>query len=412
MASGDGNLGFREVQTVFLVNTGDIMKILIDARMYGLEHAGIGRYVMNLVGQLKLVDTANEHVVLVNNSQIEKLEIGKSMENGKWKMEIIKPDCPHYSFQEQIRLPQILNNLDFDLAHFPHFNVPFFFKRPFVVTIHDLIKHTSRGSATTTRAPFLYWLKYTGYKMVFSNAVHKARKIIVPSQAVKEELLKEYGLDEERVTVIYEGIDDSFKSPITPPKARLAKGGNHQSQKILNKYSLINKLYVIYTGSAYPHKNLERLISAVKQLHINLVIVSARNVFTARLIQYVNKIKADSFVNFLGFVPDDELALLYKNAKAFVFPSLSEGFGLPGLEAMAAGCPVVCSDIPVFHEIYGDAATYFNPYNVGDIAQKIGEVLRLDDSKHRRMVEKGEKRAQQFSWQNMAKETLRVYNSV
>lgn len=408
MVSVVGNLGFGKVQTVFLVDTGDIMKILIDARMYGLEHAGIGRYVMNLIDQLQRIDKQNEYTVLLRRNQ----SLITNHQSPNFKTKIV--DIPHYSLKEQISLSKIISKIEPDIAHFPHFNVPLFFNWPFIVTIHDLIKHTSRGPATTTRTPFLYWLKYAGYKMVFNNAVHKARKIIVPSNAVRDELLKEYGLDKERVTVIYEGIDDSFKSPITRPhrlSSALAGVANHQSQKILNKYSLINKLYVIYTGNAYPHKNLERLISAVKQLHINLVIVSARNVFTTRLIRYVNKIKADSFVNFLGFVPDDELAVLYKNAKAFVFPSLSEGFGLPGLEAMTAGCPVVCSDIPVFHEIYGDAATYFNPYNVGDIARKIGEVLRFNESIHQSMIQKGRERTKLFSWQKMAEQTLQVYKS-
>ncbi len=369
------------------------MKILIDARMYGLEHAGIGRYVMNLVSQLVEIDKTNQYILLVNRKLTTDYRLPTT---DNWELEFV--DVPHYSIAEQVQLPAILIKEQFDIAHFPHFNVPIFFKRPFVVTIHDLIKHTSRGLATTTRDPLLYWVKYAGYKMVFSNAVHKARKIIVPSNAVRDELLKEYRVDREKVMVIYEGADEIF--------SKTQKLQN--SKRIINKYK-IPQQYVIYAGSAYPHKNLERLIKAVKQSRTNLIIASARNVFTARLIQYVNKIKADSFVNFLGFVSDEDLVILYKNAKAFVFPSLSEGFGLPGLEAMTTGCPVVCSDIPVFHEIYGDAATYFNPRDVVDIASKINEVLRFDVSKHQNMVEKGKERAKQFSWKKMAEETLQVY---
>lgn len=410
MVSVVGNLDFRKVQITFLVIKN--MRILIDARMYGLEHAGIGRYVMNLVNQLQAVDKKNHYLVILRNSQAEKFEIRNS------KLEIKVIDIPHYSLKEQIELPKLLNKLDFDLIHFPHFNVPIFFNRPYVLTIHDLIKHTSRGMPTTTRDPVLYWLKYLGYKIVFGSAITRAKKIIVPSNAVKEDLLKNYDIPDDKVVVTYEGVDEMFKSPIT----------NHQSQKILKKYSLINKNYIIYTGSAYPHKNLERLIQAFRLLgslalgsknpnspmaqrpdSLKLVIASSRNAFLERIISYARMHGVEKFVKFLGFVPDEELAVLYKNAIAFVSTSLSEGFGLPGLEAMAAGTPVVCSDIPVFHEIYGDAAVYFNPYDVQDIAKTISELIRSNDSNHRKMVERGKNRTKQFSWRKMTKETIRVY---
>ena len=169
---------------------------------------------------------------------------------------------------------------------------------------------------------------------------------------------------------------------------------------------------MIYTCSVYPHKNLEKLIGAVKLVGIDLVIASVRNVFVERLSRYVKSNDMEKSVHFLGFVSDHELTGLYKSAKAFVFPSLAEGFGLPGLEAMAAGCPVVCSDIPVFHEIYGDAAIYFDPNNARDIAEKINNVFHSNDTYHHSMVERGKEHAKKFSWRKMAQETLEVYKEI
>lgn len=383
--------------------------------MYGLEHAGIGRYVENLVKELYGLDKQNQYLLLLRENQAGKWKMenrARGKPRGKWKIKTV--DIPHYSVAEQMRLPKVLNKLDFDLAHFPHFNVPVFFRKPYVVTIHDLIKHTSRGMKTTTRNPLLYWAKYAGYKTVFGNAVRRAKKIIVPSKVVKEDLLKNYKIHPDKVWVIYEGVDEKFKS-----EAR-----NSKFETIAKKYKIQNP-YVIYTGSAYPHKNLERLVESIAMMNkvyqsidseldkdLNLVIVSVRNVFIDRLEKVVERHGMRENVKFLGFVEDNELAELYKNAKAFVFPSLAEGFGLPGLEAMAAGALVVCSDIPVFHEIYGDAATYFNPHDARDIAEKINELLHSNDTYHRSVVEKGKKQAAQFSWRKMAEETLKVYESV
>jgi len=142
-----------------------------------------------------------------------------------------------------------------------------------------------------------------------------------------------------------------------------------------------------------------------------LVIVCARNVFSERLRNKVVQMEAQEFVNLAGFVPDEDLAVLYRQAEAFVFPTLSEGFGLPGLEAMEAGCPVICSNIPVLREVYGEAAVYFNPLDTKDIAKKILEVMGQKD-KRDNLREEREKQVRKYSWSKMAKETLSVYQSV
>jgi len=384
------------------------LKIGIDCRMYGLKHAGIGRYVMNLVEELLKQDKENEYVLFINDDESIKTQIYSS------NFKTVVVEVPHYSLKEQLLMPGIVAREKVDLMHFPHFNVPVFYQGKYVVTIHDLIKHASKGMTTTTRSPLLYWLKFLGYKIVFRQAVRRAEKIITPSQFVKNEVIKEYGVKPGKVVVTYEGVDDMFKVQSAKCKVTV------QSSKLLKKYN-IKKPYLLYVGSVYPHKNIERLIEAVKLLnnkyltsdilHITLVIVCARNVFSERLRNKVVQMEAQEFVNLAGFVPDEDLAVLYRQAEAFVFPPLLEGFGLPGLEAMSVGCPVLCSNIPVLREVYGEAALYFDPLNPEEMAKKMVEVID-QKGKRDKMAEKGKRQAEKYSWSKMAKEILKVYSSV
>ena len=178
-----------------------------------------------------------------------------------------------------------------------------------------------------------------------------------------------------------------------------------------------SNLYFIYVGNAYPHKNLKRLIEAMVALNkkvsqnIKLYIVSSRNVFTKRLENLVEKLNAKDYIKLLGFVPDEELKVLYKNSLGFVFPSLSEGFGLPGLEAMNAQTIVACSDIPVFKEIYKDVPLYFNPFDVNSISETMKLILDIDPEAREKRIEKGINLAKTYSWSKMARETLNVYES-
>lgn len=175
--------------------------------------------------------------------------------------------------------------------------------------------------------------------------------------------------------------------------------------------------YFIYVGNAYPHKNLKRLIEAVVLLNeqhstkVSLVIASARNVFTQRLEKIIQDQKAESFVKLLGFVEDDDLTGLYRGSAGFVFPSLSEGFGLPGLEAIKAGTLALVSDIPVFHEVYQDAAIYFNPLDFSVITKAMKDVLEMDKEKRKKIIEYGQDFVKRYSWSKMAKETLKIYLS-
>ena len=175
------------------------MRIVIDARLYGLENAGLGRYTINLINELQKIDTENEYLILLRKKYFNRLNF-----NSNWKKILV--DINHYSLQEQVKLPKIINDLKPDLVHFLHFNVPVFFRGKFIVTIHDLLMHKQKGLEATTLTPSRYFLKRLGYKFVFGNAVKNAVKVIVPSQAVKDEICYYYKLNTEKVIVTYEGI--------------------------------------------------------------------------------------------------------------------------------------------------------------------------------------------------------------
>lgn len=369
------------------------MKIVIDGRLYGLENAGLGRYVINLVSNLSTIDTQNEYSILLRKKYYDSLRLKKN-----WTK--ILADFGHYSVKEQLRLKKILEKENPDIVHFPHFNVPVFFKGKFVVTIHDLLMHRQTGPESTTLIPPLYFLKRLGYKTVFRRAVVGASKIIVPSKAVKDEVEKYYKLSPDKISVIYEGFDEKIS------------GGDFN--RLANIYK-ITKPYFIYTGNAYPHKNLKRLIEAtillnkVTEKEISLVIVSSRNIFIKRLEKTVKDLGAAKFVKLLGFVPDGDLGALYKNSVACICPSLSEGFGLPGLEAMNSGTLVLASNIPVYNEIYGKNALYFNPLDFSSIEKSMKEVLQIEATERSTRISEAREFAKNYSWDKMAAETLKIY---
>ncbi len=371
------------------------MKIGIDARLYGLKHAGIGRYVMHLVEELKRLDTTNQYILFLRQDVYHQLNLPPN-----WHK--VLADVHHYTLAEQIYLPKLIKSSQVDLIHFPHFNVPLLYPGPFIVTIHDLLWHEVRGLRVTTLNPLIYLLKYGGYRLVVAHALTKAAHILVPSHWVRQELEVRFNLPSHKVSVTYEGIATAFSQPV-----------NSQTAVNLLSHFKITPPFVVYTGSTYPHKNLRVLLQAISQLkqqkvNLKLVIVSARSVFLNELKAFVHRLKLDSQVIFTGFIADSELRLLYSQAAALVHPSLSEGFGLIGLEAMAAGLSVVASQAGSLPEIYQDAALYFDPQSVADLTAKLQAVL-TDQTLVKNLQAKGRQLAQTYSWTTTAQKTLQVY---
>lgn len=374
------------------------MKIGIDGRFYGPKHAGLGRYTKNLIDQLAKIDRQNDYVVFLHTSNAAEFVT----DNLHFSTEIVS--TAHYSVKEQLSLPNLLRKHHFDLVHFPHLNVPVGYRQPYVVTIHDLIMHTFKNRAATTRHSVVYEAKHMAYRAVTRNAALRARKVIVPSQAVKKEIVDFYHLPEERIAVTYEAADDLVYDTVT----------KQQADRVLDKYGL-SRPFVMYVGNVYPHKNIELLIKSLKQLHqqcgVKLILPSARSVFLQRTEDMLEQYGVRDLAILPGFVPDEDLQVLYSQALAYVFPTLSEGFGLPALEAMTAGAPVICSDIPVLREICADAAVYFDPHDSESLIKAVDR-LHSNPPARLELIAKGYQRAKQFSWRTMAEQTLVVYEKV
>lgn len=364
------------------------MKIGIDCRLW--NESGVGRYIRNLVKNLGEIDRKNEYVLFVLTKDLKNIQFQIS----NFKFQIVTADVRWHSVEEQLMFPSILNKEKLDLVHFPYFSVPLFYTGKFVVTIHDLIITSfDTGQATTLPLPF-YKIKRLGYKLVIRKAARRAGKIIAVSNSTKNDIVRFLGIDANKIVVTHEGIDEKIS-------------------KINGKWKMINGKYFLYVGNAYPHKNLERLLTALNVLisqypNIFLVLVGKEDYFYKRLKEKVKEMNLANNVIFYGETTDEELSKLYKNAKVLILPSLMEGFGLPALEAMANKCLVLASDIAAFREVCADAAIYFNPYEINDIAKKMKESLLNDFSKN---IDEGLKRAKMFSWEKMAKETLKIYES-
>jgi glycosyltransferase involved in cell wall biosynthesis len=367
-------------------------KILIDARMASLKNAGIGRYALNLLANLNKQNKKNMQFILItsknNHSDLKK--------KFKTKFQYTRSNASHYSLKEQFEIIKIIKKINPDIVHFLHFNVPLFLNVPYIVTIHDLIKHKSTGIKTTTRFPLAYWFKFFGYQIVFRNSVKKAKKIIVPTKYIKNDLVKTYPFAKNKVTVIYEGAD---KTLLTAKRADLAKEYN------------IKKPYLFYIGSLYPHKNIDVVIRALREMKdkdIKLVVATANNVFYKRFLEKVKKNNLEKRVVNPGFIKDEHLQKVYKEAKALIFPSKMEGFGLPGLEAMLCGCPVISSNASCLPEVYSNAALYFDPDDHRSLIKKINS---LDNPQTRKnLIKKGRQRVKKFSWGKTASQTLNLYN--
>ena len=367
------------------------MKILIDARLYGLENAGLGRYLINLIDSLEKIDSKNEYVILLRKKYFNELKLKPNFRK-------VLVDVRHYSFKEQMILPKIIKRENPDLVHYPHFNVSFFSRKPFVVTIHDLLMHKQKGKEATTLFLPEYYLKRLFYKMIFRFAVKRSKKIIVPSEFVKQEIISYYKVKDSKVRVAYEGV--SFKET----KTKYSESKHH-----------IQEPYILYVGNAYPHKNLMKAIDAVKEVNavkrLLFVIVSSRNFFVEKMKKYVKQNNLDSFVKVSDFVNDEELVYFYKHSLAFIYPSLSEGFGLQGLEAMVNKTLCLVSDIPVFREIYEDNVLYFNPKDIFSIKNSILEALQILPENRNKITNKAFEFVKKYSWDKMAELTLKVYES-
>ena len=358
-------------------------KIVIDAREYSTS---TGRYVNKLVENLEQIDKTNQYVILLNEKDFETARF-----NNPNFTSVMTP-FKEFSFSEQLGFAKQLYGLRADLVHFGMVQQPLLYLRRSVTTIHDL---TTARFINPDKNKYVFLVKQQVYKVVIWYAAHKSKRVLTPSNYVKADLLNFTKVRSKKVIATHEAAEKIKES------AKPVEG--------------LNGKFIMYIGRPTPHKNLWRLIEAFKVLksaHPDLKLILAGKLDNNyKDIQARVKRESIEGVVFTDFVSEGELKWLYEQTQAYIFPSLSEGFGLPGLEAMAQGAPVVSSNATCLPEIYGDAAHYFDPLDVQAMAKAIDEVLS-DDKLRAKLVSLGHEQVNKYSWRRTAEETLAVYNAV
>ncbi|MDO8513833.1 MAG: glycosyltransferase family 1 protein [bacterium] len=369
------------------------MRIGIDARMYRKETGGIGRYTRGLINELAVIDKKNEYVVFLTGDDMK--EWVQPAENFK----AVKADIIHYSLDEQRKFGKIIEREKLDLIHYTNFNHPIFSKTPFVVTIHDLIM-SLYPVGRKQKNP----IRKLAYDYIMKHAARSARKVIVPSVASKEDVVRMLGAKPDDVVVTYEAVDSEYDGK-TNEKIR---------KEILGQYK-IQEPYLLFISQWRPHKGIIPLLEAYEILkeqyedEINLVIGGKQNVDFPEIIAKAEEVrKKVGGVVMTGFIPEEDLPAIYDGAMIYVLASLYEGFCLTHLEAMAAGVPVATSNTSCMPEVLQDAAEYFDPRDPHNIARVLDKLI---NNKNRRdeLVQLGKEQVKKYSWRKMASETLRVY---
>jgi glycosyltransferase involved in cell wall biosynthesis len=375
------------------LTTGMPLRIVMDVRH--VRDFGIGTYIHGLLHALAGIDQSNEYR-LVSLPQDQRV-FSELPANFK----VIPYRRTDSYLVDHLTFPLFLRAMAPDVVHIPLNQVPLFMMEPYVVTIHDmasLLFETRSGMRMAAR------------RFVLRRGLMRARRIMAVSEATRRDVRDALGIPEDRIRLVYNAPNPAFFLPAQADRA-----------SILERYQ-IDYPFLLYAGNIRPQKNIPRLVEAFavarerlsrhpvyRDLH--LIIIGDEISRYPSVRRAVIQTRVEKAVRFLGFVPFDALRIFFESAALFVFPSLYEGFGLPPLEAMATGTPVVASNVSSLPEVIGDAALLVNPENVFDIARAIQEAL-LDEDLRADLIDKGKKQAARYSWERTARDVLEVYGEV
>ncbi len=370
------------------------MRIAIDIRRAG--DFGVGTYLRNVINQLARQDRTNEYLLV--GSQEHLGEFDSLPEN----FQLLEYPHPPGSWHTHFHLPLVLQEQRTDLLHMPWFYAPAWATCPMVITVHDLtdLLYPPDGAR----------IIQTGRLFFARRALEKARRIMSVSQAGRRELARVFGIAESKIEVIYNALDERLVREPFPADA----------DRILERHA-VNFPFLLYAGNIKPHKNLVRLIEAFAVVkaelynepefrNLKLLVIGDELAKHPDLRRAVVRSRVREDVRFMGFVPYQTLRVFYARAQAFLFPSLYEGFGLPPLEAMAHGTPVVTSNVSSLPEVVGEAALLVNPENVFDIVRGIRLVL-TDGRLRQQLVRSGYQQVQRYSWERSVAQIRAVYEA-
>lgn len=336
-------------------------RIGIDARLY--FQTGVGVYLRNFLHHLQDLSFKDvEFYIYVLERDAGQIEFKNR--------QFIKREVTTlwHTLDEQTSFYSVLQNDKLDLMHFTYFSYPVFYKRPFIATVHDITPLTHKTGRASTLSPWLYELKHAAFKFVLGKQVQNAKRIITPTDAVKKQLFEIYGLKyRDKITPVYEGVNYELMN---------AK----ENTSLKTEFS---KRFFLYVGNFYPHKNVGALIEAYKSLKTDteLILVGPSNYFSDKLKEEIAK-EGIKNIRFYHTGKVEDLVFFYKNALALINPSISEGFGLPLVEAAYFNLPIIASNLEVFKELFGEEYIYFDPKDVKSIAAKLEKFIEYSKSKN------------------------------
>jgi glycosyltransferase involved in cell wall biosynthesis len=370
------------------------LRILIDARR--IRDFGIGTYIRNLVAALGRIDPENQYFIVAAPGDLKELPaLGSNFQVAPYRTST-------NMLWRSFGVPVFFRGCKPDLYHVPLNLVPVGMPSPYVVTVHDMSTLLYDG-----QPGFQHNLRLR----LFRRGLTRARQVIAVSEATRRDVMNTLGITPDRIRLVYNAPDPIFTAPVRSLELE-------ESHRIMERYQ-INYPFLLYAGNIRPQKNIPRLIEAFAVLrdeiakhpvysNLRLVIIGDEISKYPAVRHAVFQSRVEQWVRFLGFVPIQTLRIFYKAAAAFVFPSLYEGFGLPPLEAMACGTPVVTSNVSSLPEVVGDAAVTVNPENVFDIERGMREAL-MDTACRFRCIERGFEQVRRFSWDRTARQVLGIY---
>jgi glycosyltransferase involved in cell wall biosynthesis len=359
--------------------------IAIDARII---NSSTGRYVERLIHHLEAIDTTNKYLILVPRKDLKFYK----PKNPNFK--VVEADFDNYSFAEQLGFKKLLDQLKPDLVHFCMPQQPVLYRGNHVTTVHDLNLFKTYNS---DKNYVVYKVKQFVGRFVFKAVGKSSTYILSPTNFVADEFAAFAHIPRSKIAVTYEGTDIQSVAPLPYD-------------------DLTNSRFIMYLGQQSDYKNIRRLMRAHQELRRNdpslLLVLVGRLTGKNGPPLVTNKAWAEKQgfegIMYTDYLPDEQVAWLYQNCLAYVFPSLMEGFGLPALEAMSCGAPLVSSNATCLPEVYGGAAEYFNPTDIADMTAAIGRVI-YDPARRSELITRGAQQVQKYSWRKMAEETLDVY---